>query len=157
VITDRVFYVYKSKILGRWFTRCYPIPYGIIIPDPKKDSSEKLGEIVQGYAKPNVLVRLFSPWLYRPSYYKYFDSWERPMLPSLPSHYNVTPVPEKKKKNLFSKGRPPAQADSNASSSLKLFGGKISRIFSTKKALDGQKEPDQPPESTPSTSFPEAE
>lgn len=157
VITDRVYYVYKGKILGRWFTRCYPIPYGIIIPDPKKDSSEKLGEIVQGYAKPNVLVRLFSPWLYRPSYYKYFDSWERPTLPSLPSRYNVTPVPEKKKKNLFSKGRPPAQADSTTSSSLKLFGGKILRIFSTKKALDGQKKTDQLPESTPSTSPPETE
>jgi len=87
VITDRVYYVYKGKLLGRWFTRCYRIPYGIIIPDPKKDSSEKLGEIVQGYAKPPALVRLFSPWLYRPRYYKYFDSWERPQLPALPDRY----------------------------------------------------------------------
>lgn len=87
VITDRVYYVYKGKLLGKWFTRCYRIPYGIIIPDPKKDSSEKLGEIVQGYSKPPLLVRLFSPWLYRPRYYKYFDSWERPQLPSLPERY----------------------------------------------------------------------
>lgn len=118
VITDRVYYVYKGKLLGRWFTRCYPIPYGIIIPDPKKDSSEKLGEIVQGYAKPNVLVRLFSPWLYRPSYYKYFDSWERPELPKLPSRYGATPVPEKQRKKIFSKNRPPAQTDSSTSSSF---------------------------------------
>lgn len=96
VITDRVFYVYKGKFLGKWFTRCYRIPYGIIIPDPKKDSSEKLGDIVQGYAKPNVLIRLFSPWLYRPRYYKYFDSWERPQLPELPVQYQPyrEPVPE---------------------------------------------------------------
>lgn len=87
VITDRVYYVYKGALLGRWFTRCYRIPYGIIIPDPKKDGSEKLGEIVQGYAKPNILIRMFSPWLYRPKYYKYFDSWERPPMQSLPPKY----------------------------------------------------------------------
>lgn len=96
VITDRVYYVYKGKLLGRWFTRCYRIPYGIIIPDPKKNSSEKLGEIVQGYAKPNVFVRLFSPWLRRSKYYKYFDSWERIQRPALPPQYKpyVEPVPE---------------------------------------------------------------
>lgn len=67
VITDRVFYVYKGLILGKWFTTYYRIPYGIIIPDPHKDkSSEKLGEIVQGYCKPNILIRLFAPKLYRP-------------------------------------------------------------------------------------------
>lgn len=88
VITDRVYYVYKGAILGRWFTTYYRIPYGIIIPDPKKDkSSEKLGEIVQGYCKPNILIRLFSPKLYRPKYYQFFDSWERKQLPKLPQRY----------------------------------------------------------------------
>lgn len=77
VITDRVYYVYKGIFLGKWFTRYYRIPYGIIIPD-RKDNSEKLGDIVQGYCKPNFFVRLLSPWLYRPKYYYYFDSWERP-------------------------------------------------------------------------------
>lgn len=93
VITDRVYYVYKGVLLGRWFTRCYQIPYGIIIPDPKRDSSEKLGEIVQGYCRPNLLVRLFSPWLYRPAYYKYFDSFETPYLPPLPAKYQPFPAP----------------------------------------------------------------
>lgn len=78
VITDRVYYVYKGLFLGRWFTRYYRIPYGIIIPDPKKSDGTKLGEIVQGYCKPNLIIRLLSPWLFRPRYYKYFDSWERP-------------------------------------------------------------------------------
>lgn len=104
VITDRVYYVYKGKLLGRWFTRCYRIPYGIIIPDPKKDSSEKLGEIVQGYCKPNILVRLFSPWLYRPRYYKYFDSWERPELPALPAQYAPYKAKEIPKVHSFGKG-----------------------------------------------------
>lgn len=88
VITDRVYYVYKGMFLGKWFTRYYRIPYGIIIPDPRHDQSEKLGDIVQGYCKPNILIRLFSPWIYRPAYYKYFDSWERPVLPSLPDRYH---------------------------------------------------------------------
>lgn len=86
VITDRVYYVYKGAILGHWFTRSYRVPYGIIIPDPKS-AGEKLGEIIQGYARPNILVRLFSPWLFRPKYYKYFDSWECPELPPLPEKY----------------------------------------------------------------------
>lgn len=88
VITDRVYYIYKGFLFGRWFSTYYRIPYGIIIPDPRKDkSSEKLGEIVQGYCKPNLLVRLFAPKLFRPRYYKYFDSWERPILPDLPDKY----------------------------------------------------------------------
>lgn len=96
VITDRVFYVYKTPFLGKWFTNYYRIPYGIIIPDPKKDNGEKLGDIVQGYAKPHFLVRLFSPKLFRPRYYKYFDSWEAPDLPELPPQYAPYPKPERK-------------------------------------------------------------
>lgn len=90
VITDRVYYVYKSIFLGKWFTSFYRIPYGIIIPDPnnkKGGNGEKLGEIIQGYAKPHWLVRLFSPKVFRPFYYKYFDSWEAPVLKPLPPKY----------------------------------------------------------------------
>lgn len=87
VITDRVYYVYKGLFFGKWFTKYYRIPYGIIIPDPHKSDGEKLGDIVQGYCKPNILIRLFSPVLYRPKYYKYFDSWQRNILPNLPAMY----------------------------------------------------------------------
>ena len=88
VITDRVYYVYKGKILGHWWTTYYRIPYGIIIPDPKKNQGgEKLGEIIQGYCKPGLLIRLLAPKLFRPRYYKYFDSWERKKLPALPEQY----------------------------------------------------------------------
>lgn len=88
VITDRVYYVYKTALTGRWITKYYRVPYGIIIPDPKKSDSEKLGEIVQGYCKPSLLSRLFCGGrLYRPRYYKYFDSWDAPSLPPLPMQY----------------------------------------------------------------------
>lgn len=95
VITDRVYYVYKGILTGRWITRCYRVPYGIIIPDAKL-AGDKLGEIVQGYAKPIFIARLFSPWLFRPRYYKYFDSWERPPLPDLPQKYQPNEEVEKR-------------------------------------------------------------
>lgn len=87
VITDRVYYVFKGPITGHWITSYYRIPYGIIIPNPKKDNGEKLGDIIQGYCKPSLLMRIFCPKLIRPLYYKYFDSWEREELPPLPSKY----------------------------------------------------------------------
>lgn len=89
VITDRVYYVKKGLLLGRWISTTYRIPYDIIIPDPKKNNGEKLGEIVQGYCKPPFLVRLFARRVYRPKYYKYFDSWELEELPPLPSKYKA--------------------------------------------------------------------
>lgn len=89
VITDRVYYVYKGWLTGAWISRYYRIPYGIIIPDPKKAAgTEKLGEIIQGYCKPNFLVRLFAPRVFRPRWYCYFDSWERPALAALPQTYS---------------------------------------------------------------------
>lgn len=89
VITDRVYYVYKGLILGHWISQYYRIPYGIIIPDPNRaQGGEKLGEIIQGYCKPNFLIRLFAKRIWRPKYYKYFDSWERPFLDPLPDDYH---------------------------------------------------------------------
>ena len=87
VITDRVYYVFKSHLFPSLVTCYYRIPYGIIIPDPKKDNqSASLGEIIQGYCKPSLLVRLFSPKLFRPKYYKFFDSWSAPYLPPIPDN-----------------------------------------------------------------------
>ena len=97
VITDRVYYIYKGFFTGWLYSSYYRIPYGIIIPDPKR-AGEKLGEIVQGYCKPNFLVRLFDPKLFRPLYYLYFDSWERTPLPPLPEKYKAFPFPVRKKK-----------------------------------------------------------
>lgn len=92
-ITDRVYYVYKGWLLGHWFSSYWRVPYGILFPDPKK-TGEKLGEIVQGYSKPHFIVRLFAKRIYRPRYYKYFDSWELERLPDLPAEYVSNPVPD---------------------------------------------------------------
>lgn len=96
-ITDRVYYIKKGFLLGKWVSTCYKIPYDIIIPDPKK-GGDKLGEIIQGYCKPPWIVRIFSKRVYRPRYYRYFDSWELEELPPLPPKYkaqkndNLAPV-----------------------------------------------------------------
>lgn len=91
VITDRVYYVYKGFITGHWISSCWQVPYGILFPDPKK-TGEKLGEIVQGYSKPPFLNRLFAKRIFRPKYYKYFDSWELEKLPALPAKYVANKV-----------------------------------------------------------------
>ena len=99
VITDRVYYVAKSKLFGKWFSFYYRIPYGIIIPSGKKESGEKLGDIIQGYCKPDLLSRLLCPRIFRPIYYKYFDSWARDPLPALPKRFTVYELPEGENKD----------------------------------------------------------
>ena len=64
-IVDRCYYI--KKLIP--FTFYYEIPSSIIIP-------EETGEIQQGYIKPTRLQKLLSiKIIYRPKYYKYFDSW----------------------------------------------------------------------------------
>lgn len=84
IIADSCFYVHKGIILGKWFTSYYQIPYDIIIPDADDGSGENLGEIVQGYCQPHRLAQIFCHRVYRPRYYKMFDSFEAPPLPALP-------------------------------------------------------------------------
>lgn len=81
-ITDRVYYCSKKFLTGFWWTNVCPIPYKIMFPDAK---SNRVGEIIQGYCKPPFTYRLIAQHLFRPKYYKYFDSWERPNLPELPA------------------------------------------------------------------------
>lgn len=94
-ITDRVYYVYKTFISDLFgYSRYYQIPYGIIIPDPKKDKgSSKLGEIVQGYCKPSLIYRLFcTTHVNRKKYYPYFNSFERlTIYKPLPEQYKPLP------------------------------------------------------------------
>lgn len=79
-ITDRVYYVRKGWLLGKWITSMYRVPYGIMFPD-----GEKKGEIIQGYYKPPFLNRLFARRIFRPRYYKYFDSFALDPLDELPA------------------------------------------------------------------------
>ena len=90
-ITDRVFYVSKGRLLGHWLSKAYRVPYDIIIPDKRSGSdSSGLGEIIQGYCKPSFISRvLLAQRIYRPSYYKYFDSFMTPYRPPLPDEYKV--------------------------------------------------------------------
>lgn len=100
-VTDKCYLIYKGFWTGKFITSYYRIPYGIIIPDPKKNQ-QSLGEIIQGYCKPNIIVRIFgTKRLYRPLYYKYFDSFEQPIkYPSLPDKYQKTPYTERQKKQI---------------------------------------------------------
>lgn len=90
-ITDRVFYVSKGKLLGHWFSKAYRVPYDIIIPDRKRNpDSAGLGEIIQGYCQPSIFTRvLFAKRIFRPKYYKYFDSFMCPYRPPLPPEYQT--------------------------------------------------------------------
>lgn len=96
-ITDRMFYVKKGWLLGKWFSSITPIPYGLVWPT-EQSNGENLGRIVMGYMKPPFLLRLFSKRIYRPKYYPYFDSWEvTEILPPLPSCYVPYSVPDAEK------------------------------------------------------------
>lgn len=87
-LCNAVYYMYKPLLTGHWFTKYYRIPYGIIIPDKHKNkqtTGNSLGDIEEGYCKPSLLQRIFCHRFYRPRYYKYFDSWEAPELPPIPT------------------------------------------------------------------------
>lgn len=85
-ITDRMYYVKKGFLTGKWISSIYRIPYKLIWPD-SKTAGENVGRIIMGYVKPNIFCRFFAKRLYRPKYYKYFDSWERRELDPLPKEY----------------------------------------------------------------------
>lgn len=83
-ITSHVYYVRKGLLLTK-YTR---IPYGIIIPDRKDNAGSRFGEIIEGYCKPSFIVRLFSRRILRCRYYRFFNSYSRPLelkkFPTLP-------------------------------------------------------------------------
>lgn len=82
-ITDRMFYVKKGLITGKWISNIYRIPYDVMFPS----DGDKIGDIIMGYKKPPFFARLFAKRLFRPLYYSYFDSWESDPLPPLPDKY----------------------------------------------------------------------
>lgn len=116
-ITDRVYYVYKGVFTGHWISKYWRIPYDILFPDPKR-GNEGLGQIIQGYKKPSVFVRLFAHKCFRPRYYKYFDSWSAPRLKDLPEEryfHSITYRPNEKLRDKikfpFAVGRKVLQAE----------------------------------------------
>ena len=104
-LTVNLYYMQKGLLFGHWFTKYYPISYGIAFPD-----GERLGEIAEGYSKPPLIARLFTTKrIFRPKYYKYFDSWTKTQLPPLPAHFKpyVADVKQQKEKKpgLFNRCR----------------------------------------------------
>lgn len=69
-ICDRVYYLHKGAVV-RQLTYCNRIPYSILFPD----NGDNAGDIVMGYKKCPWYMKIFSKRLWRPSYYKYFDSF----------------------------------------------------------------------------------
>ena len=93
-LTVNLYYMQKTFPFGLWWTKYYPIKYGIAFP-----TGENLGEIAEGYSKPPLIMRLFTTkHIYRPKYYKYFDSWEIHRLPDLPEEYQPYKGEQKDKK-----------------------------------------------------------
>lgn len=84
-LCTNVFYMYKPLLTGFWQTKYYRINYGIMIPS--KQDNQKMGEIVEGYSKPTLLQRIFCHRVWRPKYYKYFNSFTDWYLPPLPAGY----------------------------------------------------------------------
>lgn len=77
--------MWKPFLLGKWFTKYIKIPYGITVPKKsRQDADGDSTEIPMGYYAPSIIDRLFCKWLYRPKYYKYFNSWTIPLLPPIP-------------------------------------------------------------------------
>lgn len=89
-VSAKMYYVKKGAILGHWLSTIYYIPYGIVWPS-QNDNGENLGKIVMGYTKPSLFARIFAKRIYRPRYYKFFDSWEARQLPPLPEQYKPVP------------------------------------------------------------------
>lgn len=81
-LCDHVIYIRKSFL--PFLSYEYLIPYGIEFSNPKHDG-HRYGEIIMGYAKPNLFGRIFKTVVFRPLYYKYFDSWIAPELMPLPN------------------------------------------------------------------------
>lgn len=96
-LTVNLYYMQKGWLLGHFFTKYYPISYGIAFPD-----GERLGEIAEGYSQPPFFVRLFTTKrIFRPKYYPYFDSWAIRELPKLPDKYKPYESEESEKKRGF--------------------------------------------------------
>lgn len=92
-ITDRMYYIKKGLILGKWISTIYRVPYKVIWPSGENNGGENVGRILMGYVKPGILNVLFAFRMLRQPFYKYFDSWERTPLPELPKQYQEVPVP----------------------------------------------------------------
>lgn len=87
MLAERVFYVKRGLILP--VSRIYRVPYGIAFTPPPEGTGSKYGDIVEGYAEPSLLQKIFCQRIWRPLYYRYFDSWEHKELPPLGTKFSA--------------------------------------------------------------------
>ena len=92
-ITDRVYYVYRGILTRGFLSSACRVPYSILWPQGEHNGGENAGRILMGYVKPPWWCRLFAQRVFRPRYYKYFDSWECVQLPPLPKEYQPYSAP----------------------------------------------------------------
>lgn len=85
-ITDRCYYVSKGFLTRGFMSSVYRVPYKVLWPDGDVNG-ENAGRILMGYVKPPFFNRLFARRVFRPRWYKYFDSWECVQLPPIPEQY----------------------------------------------------------------------
>lgn len=78
---DRIYIIRKGFFFRRW-SYCIRIPHGIAFTKDN-EGKDTYGDIVQGYKKPHILLRLTAHRLYLPACYNSFDSFEAPELPRL--------------------------------------------------------------------------
>lgn len=95
-ITDRMYYVKKPLLSGKWLSHIYPIPYGLVWPS-ENSNGENLGKIVMGYKKPPFFASLFCKRVFRPKYYPFFDSYEDYEAKPLPASYKPYTDPNYRK------------------------------------------------------------
>lgn len=78
---DRIYLIRKGIFFRKW-SYCIRIPHGIAF-SKGEDGKDTYGDIVQGYKKPHILLRMLSHRLYLPACYNSFDSFDAPDLPKL--------------------------------------------------------------------------
>ena len=85
---DRVYFLEKCHLFP-FITRIRKVPYGMYIPDGQKETHKffkrkEYGEIQEGYRLDRgFLATLLCRHFFRPRWYKYFDSFAAPSLPSI--------------------------------------------------------------------------
>lgn len=87
MMAENVYMVRKNPIL-RFITTVYRVPYGIAFSNTDGDRKEKkqYGEINEGYKAPTLVQKLTAMRVFRPAYYKYFNThWKPYELPEIPA------------------------------------------------------------------------
>lgn len=86
-LTEGCYYIKKNK-LRPWRSKAIRLNYRVAIPEAKGmvdgEGSELTEDVVMGYCMPSKIVQLLTPSFNRRRWYKYFDSYEKKELQSVP-------------------------------------------------------------------------